>query len=333
MDEEALERLWRLFFPNSYRQVERLRSKGTRFVHYTSAESGMAILRSNRMLLRNSTLMNDFSEVHHGMNCLGSAYRGPLGDRLKTLMKGVQEDLPDIVESSFGNQFNDVQSETYLLSISEHGDLEHGDALEDTFGRLSMWRAYANKNGIAFVFNNTPFVSESNSINAFTSPVVYETPLTFERYFAEIVTGLESDIELVTSAGGQFLHDSLISAFRFAVQSTKHPSFREEREWRVIYSPTLLLKEGLVDDRQIEKIPTEVMILNGVPQRVYAIPFQNHPEEGFVGATIPELIDRVLIGPSQDAYPIAQAFISELSRCGVNNAHEKVIITGVPLRV
>ena len=333
MDEEAVERLWRLFFPNSYRQVERVRSKGTRFVHYTSAESGMAILRSNKMLLRNSTLMNDFSEVHHGMNCLGAAYRGSFGDRLKTLMKSVQEDLPDIVESNFGDQFSDVQSQTYLLSISEHGDLEHGDVLEDTFGRLSMWRAYANKNGIAFVFNNTPFVSESNSINAFTSPVVYETPSTFERYFAEIVTGLENEIELVASAGGQFLHDSLISAFRFAVQSTKHPSFREEREWRVIYSPTLLLKDGLIDENKIEKIPTEVMILNGIPQRVYAIPFQNYPEDGFVGATIPELIDRVLIGPSQDAYPIAQAFVSELLRCGVENAHEKVIITGVPLRV
>ena len=333
MSEEIEDRIWRVFFPETVRQVERIREKRTRFVHYTSAETGIAILRSNRMLLRNSTLMNDFSEVHHGMSCLNAAVVGPTGDRLKLLMDKIQSGLSEIVISNFNDQYDGVQSGTYLISISEHGDPEHGDVLEDQFGRLSMWRAYANKNGIAFVFKNTPFVSETNVLNAYTSPVLYETPDSFERHFTEVVDGIEREIDLLVSKGGQFFHDNLLNVFRFAVQSTKHPSFREEREWRVIYSPSLLLRDGLLDTSQVEKIPTEIMSLGGVPQRVYAIPFKNYPEEGFVGATVPELVDRIIIGPSQDALTIAHAFVDELTRCGVEKAHEKVTISGVPLRV
>lgn len=333
MGSELIERIWRLFLPETARQADRIQARKARFVHYTSAEAGMAILRSGRMLLRNSILMNDFSEVQHGMECLVAAYRGPFGDRLKAVMRSIQEDLPQILESNFNETFEDVRSETYLISISEHGDPEDGDDLEDAFGRLSMWRAYASRNGIAFVFNNTPFMTENNVLNAFTSPVLYATQETLAGYFEELVSGFETNLELVQSMGGEAFHDTLMNTFRFAVQSTKHPAFREEREWRVIYSPTVLQRKGEMTSEQLDKIPTDIMTLNGVPQRIYAIPFRDHPEEGFVGATIPALLDRILIGPSLDEYAIMQAFVAELAGLGVENAHEKVVMTGIPLRL
>lgn len=334
MDPELIERIWRLFFPEAARRQEHIRANNVRFVHYTSAETGMKILRSGRMLLRNSVLMNDFSEVQHGMDCLAAAYRGPAGERLKAVMKLIQPDLPEILESNFNELFLDVRNETYLIAISEHGDPEHGDELEDRFGRLSMWRAYASRNGVAFVFNNRPFMTETNALNAFTSPVVYATPETFAGNFEDLVVGLEGGIELLKEhVGGAHFHDCLVGAFRFATQSTKHPAFREEREWRVIYSPTLLQRNGEMTPEQLAKVPTEIMTLNGVPQRIYAIPFRDYPDEGFVGATIPDLLDRVLVGPSLDAYAIAQAFVAELTALGVERAHEKVVMTGVPLRV
>ena len=87
-----------------------------------------------------------------------------------------------------------------------------------------------------------------------------------------------------------------------------------------------------MDDAQRGRIPTEIMCLGGVPQRVYAIPFENHPDEGFVGATVPELFDRVLIGPTSDGYAIGQALVAELDRCGVPDAGNRVFVTGIPLR-
>ena len=317
----------KIFLPHAMREMARVREKQIRFVHYTSADTGLKILRSERIFLRNSSLMNDFSEIHHGRACLIEAYNGPLGVRLKNSLREIQADLPEILEGTFNPQIFDLVNETYLMSVSEHGD-EH----EDKFGRLSMWRAYAQKDGVAFIMNNRPFLGESNALGAFTSPVAYAMPDDFQPAFEEVVVAIESNIDAVKALGGQMVHDLLVSTFRFAVQSTKHPSFKEEREWRVIYSPSLLHKAGTLNDQQIARIPTEIMTISGVPQRIFAIPFVDYPEEGFAGATIPELIDRVLIGPSLDSYAIRHAFVAELMRLNVPDAESKVIITGVPLR-
>ncbi len=107
-----------------------------------------------------------------------------------------------------------------------------------------MWRAYAQKNGVAFVFNNTPFSAESEALNAFSSPVLYRTPAQFSSEFREVVDSIETNFHDIESQGVQFLHEMLMVAFRYAVQLTKHPSFQEEREWRVIYSPKLLEQQG-----------------------------------------------------------------------------------------
>lgn len=316
-----------LFMPHAPREMERVRATGLRFSHYTSADTGLKILRSERMLLRNSSLMNDFSEVRHGMDCLTAAYNGAAGQRLRSVLSKVQADLPEIFGGNFSDQVLDVVSETYLMSLSEH-DAGH----EDAFGRLSMWRAYAPKDGVAFILNNTPFLCESNALNAYSSPVSYVAREGFLPAFEEVVDTLDRNIDTLRTLGGHLVHELLMNAFRYAAQSTKHPSFQEEREWRVIYTPTLLQRQQRMTEEQLRRIPTEVISLGGVPQRVYAIPFKDYPEEGFSGALPPALLNRVLIGPSRDAYAIAQAFVAELSRLGVPEPHTRVVITGVPLR-
>lgn len=324
---EQEKHLARIFLPHAMRELGRVQQSGTRFAHYTSAETGFRILQSEKILLRNSTLMNDFSEVRHGIDCLLAAYNGSLGDRLKVALRAVQDDLPEILEANFNRKIIDFRAQTYLMSVSEQGD-DH----EDKFGRLSMWRAYAPKDGVAFILNNRPFISESNALNAFTSPVAYAMPDDFQPAFQEVVLSIEQNIGMLKPFGGKFVHDMLLNAFRFAVQSTKHPAFKEEREWRVVYSPTLLQQDGRLTQQQLARVPTEIMTLGSVPQRVYAIPFRDYPDEGFEGATLPDLLDRVLIGPSQDSYTIAQAYIAELTRLKVPDAPTKVVITGVPLR-
>jgi len=324
---EQIQRIGQIFTPHAFRQMGRVRLNKIRFVHYTSAETGLKILRSQEILLRNSSVMNDFSEVRYGFECLKSAYNGPAGGRLKTALNIIQPDLASILESNFNSQILDMMSETYLFSVSEH-DGEH----EDMFGRLSMWRAYAPRNGVAFVMNNTPFLCESNALQAFSSPVSYVTPEGFQPAFEEVVSEIEKNIDFVKSIGGNMVHELLMIAFRFAAQSTKHPSFREEKEWRVIYSPTILQSRGQMTETQMERIPDKIMTLQGVPQRVYSVPFKNYPEEGFLGATAPDLLDSILIGPATDAQIIAHAYVAELERLQVPDARNKVRITGVPLR-
>ncbi len=38
-----------------------------RFVHYTSAEAALSIIRSKRIWMRNTTCMSDYREVKHGI--------------------------------------------------------------------------------------------------------------------------------------------------------------------------------------------------------------------------------------------------------------------------
>lgn len=330
LSNDFLQKFGEVFHPHAMEQMARVKADNVRFVHYTSADTGLKILDSEKMLLRNSVLMNDFSEVSHGLDCLQFAYNERFSDRIKAVLRQVQNDLPDIFEANFNNLESDLRVETYLLSISEHNGESAPE--EDHYGRLSMWRAYARKDGVAFVLANTPFVAESNALNAYTYPVSYDTRETFCAKLERVVLGLEENIDFVKSLGGEGLHHALEGAFRLACQSTKHPAFREEREWRVIYSPTLLEKQGLMTKQQNERLKSEIVSLGGVPQKVYSLPFRDYPDEGFLGATIPSIFDRVLIGPTSDPYPIWQAYTSKLEEKGVQDAPNKVWTTHVPLR-
>ena len=80
-------RLEHIFFPHGVLRANAVRSHGDRFAYYTTAEVAFKILQSQQMWLRNALLMNDFSEIAHGYECLVSAYRGPAGSLLKTTLE------------------------------------------------------------------------------------------------------------------------------------------------------------------------------------------------------------------------------------------------------
>jgi len=69
-----------------------------------------------------------------------------------------------------------------------------------------------------------------------------------------------------------------------------------------------------------------------MPQPIYKIPLRNIPEEGFVGAEIPELIDRIIIGPTQYPSAAREAFEYLLEQAGVHDSADRVIVSDLPLR-
>ena len=54
-----------LFAPYVQNRIDSL-AGGRRLVHYTTAEAGYRIISGRQVWLRNSLLMNDFSEIEHG---------------------------------------------------------------------------------------------------------------------------------------------------------------------------------------------------------------------------------------------------------------------------
>ena len=310
------------FNPYFYDQYQRLAGSNVRFVHYTSADAAVKMLASRSVWMRNARTMNDFSEIQYGLKLLNDAYRGPLGDRLKTCVAMVDPSICGAIEQLFNGWSPRFPEVTYLACFSEH-DEEH----ENRIGRLSMWRAYGGPTSVALVLNKRPFLTPTDVLHAYTSPVLYADPPRFDAEFERLVCNLEQAGPALSQLGRQVVHDRLFNSFLITTLCTKHPGFREEREWRVIHTEQMHPSTNLAK---------EVETVRGVPQFVYKVPLRDIPgapgEDGFHGAEVKDLLDRIIIGPSDSGLVIRDAFVHLLEQAGVPDAPAKVFISGIPLR-
>lgn len=312
-----IDRLGNIFFPYAQARTRDVRRAGNRFAYYTTAEVAASILKHQMVWLRNAMVMNDFREVEHGFDCLRTAWEGPSGKLMKEALAISHPDLPADVEEMFNNLWPSIRTDTYLYCFSEH------DSSEDLRGRLSMWRAYGSNTGVALVFNGRVMHSTSNVLGAYTSPVLYANPPEFADDFMNVATRIRSEAEYLKYIDPGVVKELVFQMMRFAVLCTKHPGFREEREWRVIASPTLH-----PDGRNRR----EVEVVRGVPQLVVKIDLKNDPDRGLTGLELPELIERIIIGPCEFPAVTALALNRLLANAGITDGRQRIFITDIPLR-
>nr|WP_082490273.1 DUF2971 domain-containing protein [Methylobacterium sp. Leaf122] len=312
-----LVRLREIFFPYASGRQRDLELRRGRFVHYTTASVAVSIIQNKQVWMRNASTMNDFMEVEYGYRCLNYAYDSDAGVKFKNILDALNPGWRPGVENLFNGWLQSFRSGTYLSCISEHMDSE------DTFGRLSMWRAYGGETGIAIVMNNRPFVTPSDALGAYTSPVAYMSPDQFKAEFQRIANKMEENSQFLSQLEPNIITSSLFNMLRFTVLGTKHPGFHEEREWRIIHTPGLENSDRLVKDLQI---------VRGTPQVIYKIPLKDIPDGGFIGAEIPQLVERVIIGPTQYPLTMYEAFVDLLTQAGVVDAASKVRVSDIPLR-
>jgi hypothetical protein len=130
-----------IFHPLAKRQRDALyeRNPSARFVHYTSAESALKIITSKRLWMRNTTCMADYREVQHGYDILVRYFAD--AQKRSTFVQSLEQCAPGVANEAM-NLFDqwrfDIGANTYIASVSEHGDHE------DHHGRLSMWRAFGD---------------------------------------------------------------------------------------------------------------------------------------------------------------------------------------------
>lgn len=314
------ERLLRIFHPYALEQHLRAVSQRIRFVHYTSADTAMSISRSKEVWMRKSSCMNDFLEVQYGLDRLYRAYgRTNAGAKFKSILNSLFDGVTKDIEKLFDSWTPHFQTNTYLACLSEH------DEREDTFGRLSMWRAYGETAGVALVLNNRAFLTPTppdGGLRAYTSPVAYLDDGQFETEVGRIANNIADNADLLKTMGREAVTTRVFNMFRFAVLCTKHPGFAEEREWRIIYSPTV---------EESPYITKEIVVVKGVPQPIYKIPLKDIPEIGLTAA-IPTLLDRIIIGPTQYPWALKEAFVELLLEAGVKDPASKVCVSDIPLR-
>ena len=315
---QSLERLEMLFFARARTRRNELADSNGLLAHYTTAENAMRIIKSQSIWMRETRCMSDFSEVQHGHGLLVRYFhqdgkRDKFCAALDNCFTGCGRDAL----ARFDAWWAHIQSSTYISCFSQHT----GES-QDRYGRLSMWQMFGNRAGVAIIMK-PPNPYAALPLNVYLSPVEYFS----EEVFWQEIDAAVARIEQNHSSVSDFTRDAIVfAAYRMLVMATvslKHPVFEEEREWRLIHLPF---------EHASQYVKRETETISGVPQIIYKIALEDHPEDNIVGISIPQLLDKVLIGPSQYPGPIHAALTEELTKAGVEDAAKKVVFSYIPLR-
>ena len=294
-----------------------MQREGARMAYYTSASTAVQILRHRQIWMRNTQVMNDFSEVEHGIACVRDALRSETGRQFGSLVNTFYPGLFEKLIEQFEGWIPGFRLDTFIACVSEHHD-------EDaTFGRLSMWRAYGGKAGVALVLNPGVFFRPSDALGAYSMPVFYSGPENVVNQLREITARMSGAPGAVGNLGADGLQELLFSVLRYASVCTKHPAFKEEREWRVVASPALYPNELLQPSLET---------IGDVPQVVLKLPLMEVPERGLTGISPESFIERILIGPCEHPDVLFRALHTALEGAGVSKPGERIIVTNIPLR-
>ena len=295
--------------------------------HYTTESTLMKIIKNREIWLRNTSRMNDSMEIKYGVVGVERALAANRNaDRFRTfLMHVFDEDIQyvDKIANIISERGYIDQYITYIACLSEQHMQD--DDHEDKYGRLSMWRAYGNRSGVALLFK--PEILKLPQGVLYFSPVEYWE----QDKITEIVTqkidflcSCENDVKAYVQKGSLYrirFFNLMIRMMLFAIISLKHPSFAEEREWRLIYNP--FISERL--DQAAGVVTNDVEEVRGSLEEIYKVHFFPRMY------ALDQLLDSIMIGPNDHAPITKKAIEALLKKEGLNSA--SVTASDVPLLV
>lgn len=278
----------------------------------------MRILQKPEVWMRNTAVMNDYMEVEHGMECLDEAWTTSAGaTRVKSILENLNSGAVDRLERSYRSWRSTIKSDTFITCVSEH------QPHEDLHGRLSMWRAYGGKAGVAFVFKPDFLVQESHAIGAYSHPVSYLDRFSFADGLNTLADRMDAAKSFLKERDSDEMHNTAFAWLLWAAIATKHPGFAEEREWRIVAIPSIWKSEIM---------HSTIELVRGIPQPVLKLPLRNFPEHKITSLSIPDLLDSVVIGPCDNPGILGRAFVKLLENAGVSDPGKKIKISNIPLR-
>lgn len=307
----------KIFFPSLDRKQSEAVSAGYRFAHYTSAATATLILQNQELWLRSTEVMNDHTEVVHGARGMYRSLSTDTGEKFYRAINSCHENSSADLKQILNDRLPLMLTDTFISCLSEH------KSEDDKLGRLSMWRAYGGDAGVAIVFRQAPLLSQSISTGAYTYPVMYGGDVNALAEIHQITNAISQNVELVKQMPREQFLNILIESLRNIAIATKHEAFLEEREWRLVACPTFLESKYLTH---------EVRCVGSISQVVQVLHIGKAAEDGITELSVNELIDRVLIGPTEYARVLYRSMVELLKKRGVQNAHERVHITDIPLR-
>lgn len=317
-------RLRWIFHPDENDRLRKQFFSDQKLIHYTTAENAINILKGE-VWLRNTRVMNDTAEIHHGFSLIQKSIAAPTDTSIEPALKAIASGLdaahPGLSEkvfADFGKRAWFFINRTYVTCLSVH----HA---EEVNGRLSMWRAYTgNFAGVALIVNPEPFTQLVENPSFFSTPVNYDTEEELRGKLLRVAASISSDLQFIRSQPSWLIAWYFGSLLRKIATASKHHGFREEEEWRVMHTDSVDPVDGL---RQ------EVATIRGIPQLVTKLSLKPDGPFASQGLTIPNLLHKVIIGPTNYPFVVADAVQKAMQDAGVSDAQSKIQISQIPLRM
>jgi hypothetical protein len=292
--------------------------------HYTSLYALEKIIERNEIWFSNPLFMNDQEEMRFGISEVRRILElASAGSPLSDLAGGI-DNFNRILQlyNEFIKRFDEnVAFDTYVFCLSEYNPQDQPD------GRLSMWRGYgANGNGVALVFN-TGFVTPVEGSPLLIGKVRYADA----KQRADLIeNSFRECLELLSKhpISGQTMWVTAWNMFRMALYHallSKHPGFKEEEEWRIIYLKDLD-KNELMKDRFGYFIRGTTV----EPKLKFPIqPLQLEPRQEW---TFDGILERIVLGPTH-ATPLAVASAKRMMESlGRREFVKKIWVSQIPYR-
>jgi hypothetical protein len=292
--------------------------------HYTTLATLEKIIKTNELWFSNPLFMNDLQEMRWGVQTGQNVFREVATEPDIIALAGSDARM-NLISNAFYHYFQTFDREhafdVYVFCFSEHDPVKHPDGL------LSMWRGYGgNGHGAALVFN-TSFITVIPESPLLIAKVNYATEAervdwlkdTFRRCFSGLRQHGVTDADLHV-VGYQMFYLMMI----YSILS-KHPGFREEQEWRVIYLP-FRDQKGLFKE-QLHYVMGQDAI---EPKLRFPIePLKLEPRETW---TFDSILETILLGPTHQS-PLAELSIKRMFQTLKKPEFiPKLKFSGIPLR-
>ncbi len=308
-------------------QVDRdtvLRSGKSVFIHYTSAEAAKNIIENGTFWLRGPRTMNDFSEIEHGDMCWRSMWDGEVGRRARKVLTQNGWSSLDEFSTILDATKQDLLRESYIASVCEHtlGEVDRG--------LLSMWRAYGSQHGVGLVMNPKAFDTYELRANLFSTAVFYADAQTYAGRMTQVLDGIENDPRHIRSVPEAVQRLLLEMIYIMALISVKHPSFREEREWRVFHVPKFY---GMGIPRvSTDALNVCVKSIRGLPQKVAEVNFDGLARAGIANIALNDFLMKVIVGPTEYPDVVGDALEHIMLAAKMTNPKARIVQSHIPVR-
>jgi hypothetical protein len=299
----------------SYRENNNLNKVFERYdilYHYTSLNGFLSIIETQSLFFSNVNFLNDSKEIKHGVDIV---------------LKAIEEIADSDILYKMKDNINLLhKSEKYVTCFSKEGDL------------LSQWRAYGNNGkGISIGFQ---FYDLTNSFDKFLTgthieyneKIQIETIKEYINLMIKFYISIEDNYDWNGQDFNNVVAKQIITFFNDVIYGFKHPSFIDEREYRLqLEIDNNIYKKGDIKlkFRATENliIPYTVIKNNYISYLETKVP--DEPEPIFSIKKLP--ISKIIIGPSLDYETVKSGIKKFLFEKG----YEKIDIekSNVPYRI